>query len=228
MRTVGLRLEQRRSDQSGSFTQQATASSSQAVTHDSLCRSRTISGELSQLSADGSGGACGKSSRAREAAEDGPLQEFTTSSEEEVMGDIAARPEHILAGFPRIHTPEEVEAWIESRRRKKNHVNIEVSNAGIFIDGRQVSEREFEEILVGCGLNIVHNHGRLLDIDADMLKKYCDNARAYGWEIGARGIEPVEQVISQEGNPFVNPDWDAKLKKERTGWVLSANDDATL
>jgi hypothetical protein len=33
------------------------------------------------------------------------------------------------------------------------------------------------------------------------------NARAYGWEIGHRGIAPTEVTETSEGNPFMDPDW---------------------
>lgn len=33
------------------------------------------------------------------------------------------------------------------------------------------------------------------------------NARAYGWEVGRRGIEPTAVTETSEGNPFIDPDW---------------------
>jgi hypothetical protein len=37
------------------------------------------------------------------------------------------------------------------------------------------------------------------------------NARAYGWEIGHRGISPIEVVGCSEGNPFMDSDWRAAV-----------------
>jgi len=65
----------------------------------------------------------------------------------------------------------------------------------------------------------------------DVLKKYCDNARAYGWEAGRlyglassvdNDIPKLEPSYnSHPSNPFTNPDWDAELKLPRQGWNVT-------
>lgn len=49
-----------------------------------------------------------------------------------------------------------------------------------------------------------------------ILKRYCDQARAYGWEAGLRyaaGDRKLRAVYeSALENPFVKPDWDKELK----------------
>ena len=62
-------------------------------------------------------------------------------------------------------------------------------------------------------------------ISPDMLKRYCDNARAYGWECGKSqltGRELPEMINSTEDNPFTNPDWDAHIKTQLAGFMLSS------
>lgn len=66
----------------------------------------------------------------------------------------------------------------------------------------------------------------------EVLKKYCDNARAYGWEAGRiYGSLSLQDAIpalqatysSHPLNPFVDPDWDKDLKLPQ-GWNLTAKD----
>jgi len=65
------------------------------------------------------------------------------------------------------------------------------------------------------------------------LKRYCDNARAYGWEAGRayglassvdKDIPKLEPVYnSHPSNPFTNPDWDKDLKLPQ-GFMVTATE----
>ena len=65
------------------------------------------------------------------------------------------------------------------------------------------------------------------------LKRYCDNARAYGWEAGRayglassvdKDIPNLEPVYnSHPSNPFVQPDWDKDLKRPQ-GFMVTATE----
>lgn len=62
----------------------------------------------------------------------------------------------------------------------------------------------------------------------EMLKRYTDQARAYGWEAGRyfalKGIQDLRpQYDSHADNPFVRPDWDAALPST-TGFQVTAKD----
>lgn len=73
----------------------------------------------------------------------------------------------------------------------------------------------------------MYNHLASKVIAPDMLKRYCDNARAYGWECGKQGLfgRLLPAVInSTENNPFVNPDWDDHIKTQQAGFMLSAGE----
>lgn len=59
------------------------------------------------------------------------------------------------------------------------------------------------------------------------LKRYCDNARAYGWEAGLHygrehetALRRVYETSAQ--NPFVDPNWDRELKYP--AWLVTAKD----
>jgi len=59
------------------------------------------------------------------------------------------------------------------------------------------------------------------------LKRYCDNARAYGWEAGLRYGQSHEVELrrvyeSSAQNPFVDPNWDGELKYP--AWLVTAKD----
>ena len=69
-------------------------------------------------------------------------------------------------------------------------------------------------------------------ITPELLKRYCDQARAYGWEAGrlfgwSRASETFDGLESMykshPQNPFINPDWDEDLKLPQ-GFMLSFKD----
>lgn len=51
------------------------------------------------------------------------------------------------------------------------------------------------------------------------------NARAYGWEIGRRGLDPVAQVETSKDNPFLDPDWRSVVippsHQSPSGWITT-------
>jgi len=53
-----------------------------------------------------------------------------------------------------------------------------------------------------------------MEITEEQLKAYCDQARAYGFEIG-KGKELRPVVMSSKDNPFVHSDWDKELNEEQ-------------
>ena len=71
---------------------------------------------------------------------------------------------------------------------------------------------------------MMYNHLASKSVAPDMLKRYCDNARAYGWEIGFRQIDPCAQVTTSRQNPFVKPDWDAEILEEANAFIVTARD----
>lgn len=74
---------------------------------------------------------------------------------------------------------------------------------------------------------VMYNDLARKSVAPDMLKRYCDNARAYGWECGKSQMTRTElppQINSSEDNPFLNPDWDAHIKAEQAGFMLSSGD----
>lgn len=91
--------------------------------------------------------------------------------------------------------------------------------------------REYEELKEA---NIANRIDHLLEnpivyqlSEAD-LKRYCDNARAYGWEAGRLSVlnpllELKPKYDSHNDNPFVKPDWDRNLPAN-PGFQVTAKD----
>jgi len=116
------------------------------------------------------------------------------------MGDIAARPQEVLAGLSRceycgfVYPSHSVSCRYNSFT--KGNTNM----------GEDVEESKPENP------EAVNHH--LTDSE---LKRYCDNARAYGWEAGLRYGREHETALrrvyeSSAQNPFVDPDWDRELR----------------
>lgn len=69
-------------------------------------------------------------------------------------------------------------------------------------------------------------------LTSDLLKRYCDNARAYGWEAGRlHYVEDTTSTITLKAvyntspnNPFVNPDWDKDLKADVLRALVTATE----
>lgn len=65
-----------------------------------------------------------------------------------------------------------------------------------------------------------------MDVSEEQLKVVCDQARAYGFEVGRiRTLEnreiPLKPIYeSTPMNPFINPDWDEELNLPQ-GFLLS-------
>jgi hypothetical protein len=125
---------------------------------------------------------------------------------------IAARPQEILAGLPNVPTNE-----LDAVRQKLDAVQKELEQAKLLYNDLARENEALREA------------GK---ITPDLLKKYCDNARAYGWEAGKRdhsnltGTGRLQAMYtSSRGNPFVDPDWDAHLKiEEGQGFIVTAKD----
>lgn len=70
--------------------------------------------------------------------------------------------------------------------------------------------------IISDGINEIHLGLDDMVINKEMLKRYCDQARAYGWEAGLRyvgGDRKLRAVYeSALENPFVKHDWDKELK----------------
>lgn len=80
---------------------------------------------------------------------------------------------------------------------------------------------------VSSGNDVVILDPGYMILNEGMLKRYCDNARAYGWECGVRdlrGTDIPHVVNSSQYNPFVKPDWDAHLNNDEVGFQLAARD----
>lgn len=131
-------------------------------------------------------------------------------------------------------------------------MRIDMTHEGLFIDGQNVTEKQFQQMCREAGFTMMtdseqnemdslrrenatlqrelerarmmYNHLASKSVAPDMLKRYCDNARAYGWEIGFRQIDPCAQVTTSRQNPFVKPDWDAEILEEANAFIVTARD----
>lgn len=137
-------------------------------------------------------------------------------------------------------------------REGRAAVNSEYSieDGKFYIFGQQVTEQVFKEAVESNGgwydpdrklagvsvksrSNIMTEINRAVELlrsvdyhiyDTETLKRVTDNARAYGWEIGFRQIDPCAQVTSSRQNPFVKPDWDAEILEEARAFIVTAKD----
>lgn len=105
-----------------------------------------------------------------------------------------------------------------------------------WIDGRPIcpvcvqQAKEAMERYMGTPMNDINGALELLRsagyhvYDTETLKRITNNARAYGWEIGLRQIDPCAQVTTSRQNPFVKPDWDAEIIEEANAFIVTAKD----
>lgn len=49
-----------------------------------------------------------------------------------------------------------------------------------------------------------------MEISDAVLKEYCRNARAYGWEVG-HGSPMLSILKATRKNPFLKPNWESKV-----------------
>lgn len=75
----------------------------------------------------------------------------------------------------------------------------------------------FKELNKACFMR--SNEVQTLNMTTADLKRYCDNARAYGWEVG-RGKPIQDGLFTHPDNPFTKPDWDKDLT--RSGFLVTA------
>lgn len=129
-----------------------------------------------------------------------PVQSPTPAEESERM--VAARGQDVLAGLPRYSR---CEYCGEIYPRHTTSCKYDQER---MMDDKQPGPIEEEPIV----------------ITKEMLKRYCDQARAYGWEAGLRyaagegALRPIYESSPQ--NPFVHPDWDKNLRLPQ-GWQLT-------
>jgi len=82
-------------------------------------------------------------------------------------------------------------------------------------------------VMISDGVhNIMLDDGYML-LNEESLKRYCNNARAYGWEAGFAWGSSASAVLksvydTNQYNPFVNPDWDKHLKLQ--GFLVTAKE----
>lgn len=146
-----------------------------------------------------------------------------TDIERDVARGIAARPQEILAGLDKI--PCRFCGVIGDGVHKEGCSVLLAKEAM----EKYIGEVMGEDVEGSKPENpeVVNHH--LTDSE---LKRYCDNARAYGWEAG-RLFAAADSVMnlpalqpiynSHPSNPFVNPDWDRDLKIPQ-GFIVTAKD----
>jgi hypothetical protein len=138
---------------------------------------------------------------------------------------IAARPQEILAGLDR-----QAEHNYQMLLQENERLRKELEQAKtLYNDLAHKHEVILEDADISKPENPEAVNYHLTDSE---FKRYCDNARAYGWEAGKRdhsnltGTGRLQAMYtSSRGNPFVDPDWDAHLKTEDgQGFIVTAKD----
>jgi len=133
---------------------------------------------------------------------------------------IAARPQEILAGLDR-----QAEHNYQMLLQENERLRKELEQAKtLYNDLAHKHEVILEDADVPKPENPEAVNHHLTDSE---LKRYCDNARAYGWESGLRYGRSHETALrrvydSSAQNPFVDPDWDRELRFP--AWIVTAKD----